>query len=115
MSDSRRILQLEKMVSGLLDRIVKSKALINQKNIKIEKYEAYFMKLKASANREHASQLLGPSPCRDYDAGNMLLSSMIDSTGGFERRNSLVASRLNVKSSATLTMERAWNHGGNVR
>ena len=81
MSESKRILQLEKMVSGLLDRIERGKVVVKQKKTEIEKYEAYFTKLKTSAKRQQVSQISSKIPLKgQVNSRNMLQSTAVDLT-----------------------------------
>lgn len=115
MSNSDRIIQLEKMVSGLLVRIEKEKISLNQKNKKIEVYEAYLTKMKNSLNNK--STIVVSSNSSSVETGspkNIVLSHEMNRTITKYSLNSIISSRSRARSSATLTMESALNHVSNV-
>ena len=115
MSNSDRIIQLEKMVSGLLVRIEKEKISLNQKNKKIEVYEAYLTKMKNSLNNKSTIVVSSNSSSVETDSPkNIVLSHEMNRTITKYSLNSIISSRSRARSSATLTMESALNHVSNV-
>ena len=115
MKESTRILQLEKMVSGLLDRVEKGKTDLNHKNLKIKQYEACFMKLRNCSKMKFSSEISSKSSIEDKSYENVVSSNAIFPNAVREHINSVALTRSRTKSSATLTIERSFNNVCNAK